>query len=228
MRIAIGVPTLSRHDLLLRLCESITEQSFVPAKVLIVDNSNGTMDLSMSTAMLKVAGIDYEVHHFHNLGVAGSWNYIMDTTKDYDLTVITNDDNKLISEALEEFKKVAEKHPSQNYFTTKTGGFSVFALRPQAMEETGKFDDAYYPAYYEDNDYHYRMKLKGLDFVTTDVEVYEMGVDGQASQTLNGAQTSLEDKRMVEFGSVSNHMRYRRKWGGDPHEETYIVPFNQK
>jgi hypothetical protein len=70
------------------------------------------------------------------------------------------------------------------------------------------------------------MKLEGLDFICSEKELYELGVDGQGSQTLNGSNTPDIIKQYIHAGFSSNQYRYICKWGGTPDKEKFTNPFN--
>ena len=218
MKVTLLVPTLSRFDLLKRLLRSEEDQTRRADNIIIIDNSNG-----------KLGKLRGQIVSANNLGVAGSWNLglnMLKNEKDH-LLIIGNDDNKLTPIAIEEFVRLAEENPTHGFFGTHGALFSLFAVRPDiAIKTIGYFDDGFYPAYYEDNDYHYRMKLAGLDFIYTNKELFELGVDGAGSQTLNSSITSDEDRDMIFKGFQANKSRYKAKWGGEPHKEKYTTPFN--
>jgi GT2 family glycosyltransferase len=220
MQITILVPTLTRFDLLDRFIVSVNAQTHKADRLIIVDNSNGQCYPYDGTEIIKA----------NNIGVAGSWNVGLKESDPNGLLVICNDDNVLKPNAIEELVKLVEDNPKYPFFASAGGGFSFFALRPKlAIENVGYFDEGFFPAYYEDNDYHTRMKLAGYDnFICTDQELYEMGVDGVASQTANGIQTPDVIKDYIHAGFKSNQYRYICKWGGLPGQEKYTVAFNRE
>jgi len=99
--------------------------------------------------------------------------------------------------------------------------FSAFMLDRRTWEEVGEMDELFAPAYFEDNDYHYRMKL--LDFVAIvypPALFYHFG-----SGTQNEAN---ENKLPIVPGPLfeNNRASYARKWGGVPGQEKYEHPYN--
>ena len=44
--------------------------------------------------------------------------------------------------------------------------FAAFLLSRECWERVGPFDEKFYPAYFEDNDYHYRIQLEGWRAIT--------------------------------------------------------------
>ena len=217
LKINLIIPTLTRFDLLKRLLESVDKLKRKPDRIIVIDNSNGQLP--------DIKGI--EIVPASNLGVAQSWNLGIQMSSWDDIVVICNDDNILKNEAIAEIEKLAIEYERHPFFASAAGGFSFFALRKNiAINLVGYFDEGFYPAYYEDNDYHYRMKLKDLNFICTDKELYELGVDGQGSQTLNGIITPQYIKDYINAGFLSNQYRYICKWGGMPDREQFKIPFN--
>lgn len=99
--------------------------------------------------------------------------------------------------------------------------FSAFALSRECWEMVGEFDELFEPAYFEDNDYHYRMKLAGVKAVVYPPALfYHYG-----SRTQNEAnETGLP---CVSGGMFENSRAlYVKKWGGVPGEEKFISPYN--
>jgi len=99
--------------------------------------------------------------------------------------------------------------------------FSCFMIKRETIERVGYFDSNFYPAYFEDNDYHYRIKLAGLRGVKVNRALYFH----YGSRTIKEG----EDIRMrSNLGYVANRDYYQRKWGGLPGQEKYTTPFNRK
>ena len=93
----------------------------------------------------------------------------------------------------------------------------VFILPKSTFTKVGKFDEAFYPAYYEDNDYHYRMQLKGLSYFKIpflNPFLYK------SSQTIDKAP---ELRKHIE----DNKQYFINKWGGEPSKEKFKKPFNK-
>jgi GT2 family glycosyltransferase len=95
--------------------------------------------------------------------------------------------------------------------------FSGFMINRFCWDRVGQFDENFKPAYYEDNDYHYRINLAGLKAIVVPTSMFYH----------YGSRTNAEafDKPFID--SSPNHMYYREKWGGDPTLETYKTPFNK-
>jgi len=91
----------------------------------------------------------------------------------------------------------------------------------QGREEfPGLFDQKFHPAYFEDNDFHYRLKLASMRGVKTNTAMYYHF----------GSRTLKENPDIKEISNslyLANEQRYIEKWGGKPGKEKFITPFNQ-
>lgn len=98
--------------------------------------------------------------------------------------------------------------------------FSCFLVRPSFIKNTGGFDENLKPAYREDQDLHYRMRLLGLSAVSIGkARFYHYG-----SRTIH---TSNEPRvAEMKLGSGNTEAYYLRKWGGLAGHEIFKTPFN--
>lgn len=100
---------------------------------------------------------------------------------------------------------------------TWTHGYSCFALNPIALEHVGCFDENFFPAWWEDCDYHRRAALLGLrDVHVETTDVLHLGGGSRLAATASG--TIFAGDRNAEY--------YRRKWGGMPPHEQFARPFD--
>ena len=87
-------------------------------------------------------------------------------------------------------------------------------------EYPGFFDQKFYPAYFEDNDYHYRAKLNKQRCVKTNSALYYH----------YGSRTIKENPNIEEISNsyyLINKDRYFNKWGGFPGKEKFKIAFNK-
>lgn len=98
--------------------------------------------------------------------------------------------------------------------------FSAFMLSLEQYQKVGEFDENFKPAYFEDNDYHYRIELLGKKAIVLPTAMfYHYG-----SRTQNEAKTKpIVTSDLFE----ANRDYYVKKWGGVPGREQYKTPFNQ-
>lgn len=99
--------------------------------------------------------------------------------------------------------------------------FSAFALNKECWDAVGEFDEVFAPAYFEDNDYHYRMKLAGIRAVVYPPAMFLHWGSRTQNEALGAPLISgqeFENKRAA----------YMRKWGGVPGQEQLKHPYNDE
>lgn len=207
-KFAIGIPTLNRFDLLLPAL-LFYKLDYPSTKIYVLDNGKQGITERVKFPHLTVREAE------SNLGVSASWNALCDEIyKEHDYAMILNDDI-YIGRKEWEIENLLLNYKSDFYVSTQD--WCAFILPKKTYQKVGKFDENIYPAYYEDNDYHYRMKLMACTYMKIpflNPFVY------QASQTIH------KDPSLKEFIS-KNKQYYIDKWGGEPNKETYKKPFNK-
>ncbi len=181
-----------------------------------------------------------------NLGAAGSWNSAIQfafQNLNCEKVIILNNDIlllpqtlNLIVEALDFAKtglvsaknvaaEVADEKEFKNLLPpktmklTETPDFSCFGVNKECVKKVGLFDEVFYPAYFEDNDYHHRMRLEGLTAVCDHRAIYFHY--GSRSRDLTPDFRAWLDKCYIK-----NESYYQKKWGGSPGKEKYKMPFD--
>lgn len=99
--------------------------------------------------------------------------------------------------------------------------FSAFCVNQNCWDKVGEFDELYEPAYFEDNDFHYRMGLADMKgIVYPPAMFYHYG-----SRTQNEA-----DKVPMVSGAMfeNNRAFYAKKWGGVPGQEKFKLPYDNQ
>lgn len=198
----LGVPTLARYDLLQRLLDTAELGREKPNGYIIVDNGGE------AKSKLRLPPRTELIEPGTNLGVAASWNRILDAAGGEPI-VIANDDVMLGPDAFLRLYAEVGSHP-----IVTADGWALFAQHPDCTQQVGFYDEGFYPAYYEDNDYSYRMGLVGVLHHTVTVQ---MRHDRSATCA---ARPSLNGERSAAY--------YQFKWGGPPGRETHREPFNGK
>lgn len=207
MKVAVGVPTMKNFKGLAELFASLWGEEYTPFVV-----NNWT----------------------YNNGVSKGWNAILKATKDYDLTIICNDDITFHGGSFEKLVWSWDWKPENALMITAVNGnhnaeindpwmqpspdYSCFMINAKEyLDVVGLFDENFTPAYFEDNDSHYRIKLAGY-------EAYNCGL---AKITHKGSQTQNYDKPVVTPQMFEkNREYYKTKWGGVPGEEKHKNPYN--
>jgi GT2 family glycosyltransferase len=97
--------------------------------------------------------------------------------------------------------------------------FSGFMIAKKTLDKVGYFDENFYPAYFEDNDYHYRIKLAGLKAYRTNQALY-----------FHYGSRTIKDNKYVKTASnqkfLANQEYFKTKWGDVPGKEKFTTPFN--
>lgn len=118
-------------------------------------------------------------------------------------------------------KDIYDKKPVDKEWTpiSPHPDFSAFTVKRSTWERVGEFDELFAPAYFEDNDYHYRMQLEGKEAVTYPRALYYH----------YGSRTQIEalGKPLVTNAKFEDsRVRYVKKWGGLPGQEKFKHPYN--
>lgn len=204
---AIGIPTINRVDLLEETLLKYKDD-FPNTDIFIMDNGNQVWTIK-----------DQLPPNFHfitnevNIGVAASWNKLLALIfEENEHGLIINDDVYFGKKEHEVIDFLTTEH---KIFSTTTGTWCNFIINYDVFTHIGGFDEKFFPAYYEDNDYAYRLKLNGITPITTEFlnpEIYRNSMTIQKSPELN---QNFE----------KNKQYYIQKWGGLPGEETRTTEF---
>jgi len=221
--ITIAIPTLNRYDLLHRLCDCLINdpQNIYNTRLFILDNGGQLLqsdymkflDGESSKVNIEVATPNY------NLGVAGSWNYF---ARELGSCLVVNDDVIFSSEVISCFIEACRERPDSIIFENSkpNEGFSTFFInRPEELLNLGGFDESFNPAYFEDDDCRYRMRLIGNPVVKVDLHDWEH----DNSSTLRSSSNEYYRNHLCLF--QRNKKYYFLKWGGKPGMEKFSSPF---
>jgi len=227
-KLILGVPTLNRYDLLQRLLRSVEAGTCHPDVCLIVDNGGKLLEqLKVEDWTLKglpklgerimIAKPAANGERGCNLGVAASWNSILKAFPD-DLLILSGDDIVVEPDALEKMVAAAERSKGLFFVAKGASSFAFFLQKPELAKKIGFYDELFWPAYYEDNDYHRRMKLAGED--------YELAEGAVVTHDISSTLSSLppEEKKKFEEEIGKNSRYYGIKWGGPPGYERLTEP----
>jgi hypothetical protein len=102
---------------------------------------------------------------------------------------------------------------------------SCFMADQRLFERVGRFDEEFDPAYHEDSDMLYRIKLAGYKTLSSRSSLfYHLGRGTIKSMAFQG---DLEGLRYVNAGLESSLRKYIEKWGGPPRQEVFSKPYNR-
>lgn len=182
-----------------------------------------------------MASVDYPVRPYiidnwtENHGVPKGWNMGIDRAiaNDEDVVIISNDDVTFWPGTIAKLVREMWTADLASVVSTDTGktgfmaadfpDFACFAIKPREfIDKFGYFDEHFSPAYFEDNDMTYRVKLAGgVQGLILDARVDHAG---SVTQNMDGPVVTSP---MFE----ANRAYYAGKWGGVPGQETYEAPF---
>lgn len=205
----LGVPVLNRPDLLSRMLASID----VPVdRLVIVDNGDCTGDLPERYWPAVTVPPS-------NLGVAASWNLIIQASPNAPWWLLVNADVEFGPGDLAWL--AAHMAPAGPRVATLLE-FGAFGINGEAVDAVGWFDENFHPIYAEDCDYEWRCRLAGVPIVR---------VPSGTRHLEGGSVTYRSDPALAARNAETypeNIAYYRRKWGGGPRGgETFTTPFDQ-
>ena len=152
------VPTLTRHDLLVRMLASID----CPVGLLIIVNNNAGSNFEGTDAIPDCVA-EYRVLNLPaNLGCAGSWNLGIKLQPFAPWWFVASDDVVFAPGALEKF--AGECSPDRATICEEWPHYQFFGLGSEVVERVGLFDENLYPANFEDDDYQRRCEVEGVEF----------------------------------------------------------------
>jgi GT2 family glycosyltransferase len=212
--IAMGIPTINRADLL-DIALQVYCNTWRGHHIYIVDNGKQRLRSKLRS------------HHIinspYNLGVAKSWNLICKRalSSGYTHAAILNDD-VVWNRSATEVEQYINDNPADIYVGIDTN-MSCFVIsldmwnNEKLLDKVRGFDETFYPAYFEDMDYLYRLKLCGKTVHYSKFFSPEMYLQSQS--------IAREPELKKDFDK--NREYYVKKWGGVPTMETFRIPFNK-
>jgi GT2 family glycosyltransferase len=208
IKLVVAIPTINRADLLNEALAKYFED-FKNTHIAICDNGNQDIITREENFMI------YRPQE--NLGVAKSWNMLIDYSDKIGAThvLILNDDIYLGKNETE--LALLIKNNLDADFINSFQNWCSYILRVDIWKKAGMFDEEFFPAYFEDNSFDYKMTLVGAKKTWTsflDPIVYRNSMTIAKDPTLN--QKFMENKQM-----------YIQMWGGLPTEEKYLTKFNK-
>ena len=211
------VPTLNGHD---RLQDMLGSIDYPIDQVIVVDNG-GTEHQWVKPDWVDTLDV---IRLPSNLGVAGSWNLGIKSSPFAEYWFIVNDDVTFVPGSLARFAYEGEWVGAIS-LCADLSPWCAFTLGQDVVTVVGLFDEAYYPAYFEDTDYARRaMEMMGSDIVYhTDIAVNHANsstIDGgyaqQNQRTYEDNQKFFESKLNMDwYESFGWSLQTRRKndWG---------------
>ncbi len=205
---AIGIPTINRWDLLANAIEKYIFD-FQSTRIFIVDN--GCQGISKNIHNVSV------LEPREALSVAKSWNKLCEHIFyiGCSYALILNDDIELGGRESDIMQLITSNEEAD--FIVNTQNWSSFILPATTFyQKVGPFDPEFKGAYYEDNDYSYRLDMAGA------VRVQSPVLD---PKVFRESMSAAKDKSLLSYYQ-HNQDYFIKKWGGLPGQEKYRTPFN--
>ncbi len=215
MIVNVCTTVFSQHDLLRELAASLEVSTRRPDCFWIVDHAYN--ESKVHEVILGAWSGDYKVLTFEDPGCAYSANWCFRNI--IGEKIFCGDDVTFTPDAIERLVN------TEGEFIVPRRTLNAFAcclMRDSCYSKVGPFDETISPRYlyFEDCDYGHRMRLLGIP--VTVVEEAVVGHRGSATYK-NYSSAQLAEHHMKFIRAKLN---YIAKWGGDPHEETFTVPYN--
>ena len=208
IKLVVAIPTINRADL---LNEALAKyfNDFKDTHIAICDN--GKQDILTREENFMIYRPD------QNLGVAGSWNMLMDYADKINAThVLMLNDDIYLGRTEHEIKMVIKNNINSDFINSFQNWCS-YILKIDMWKKVGGFDTEFFPAYFEDNSFDYKMTLVNAEKSWTsflDPIVYRNSMTIAKDPTLN--QKFAQNRQM-----------YIDMWGGLPTEEKFKTKFNK-
>ena len=207
-KLLVGIPTINRADLLNEALAHYFED-FASTEIVICDNGN--QDIITREKMFVI------YRPSQNLGVAGSWNMIMDYADRLGFThVLMLNDDIMLGRNGYEINLLIEQNLEVPFINSYQNWCS-YILRVDAWKQVGGFDTEFFPAYFEDNSFCYKMRLQNMERVHT----YELNPLVYRNSMTIAKEPALNNNFM------QNKQVYIDMWGGLPSEEKYTTKYNK-
>jgi len=221
----IGIPTVNRKDLLVEnLADLAVNTNKVNLdRVVIVDNGQQNIHDIVPPDLEDKTTIFTEKT---NLGVSGSWNKMLDycfKESVADHVTLVNDDVVLGIECLQAIEKAIIERPDV-FVINGPYYWSCVTISRDCWNTIGKFDENFYPAYFEDNDYAQRLNCY-KNHVDTDKIMYEVVPEIYPEVRRNSETIKIDPS--FNQGYHTNAVYFQDKWGGNVHHPRYATPFNK-
>ncbi len=223
------IPCHNNSGLLLEALKSIKAQDVGNIRILAVNN--GSKD-NTAFVLNTLSNNDIVVSYSPQLGVAGAWNYGLSYLFGLNATrvLVVNQDIVLrpdtyrildgqnlpfVSSVSVGNSRGLHQEARSSYSKRPHPDFSCYLIRRDCYERVGRFDENFYPAWFEDNDYHIRAARAGIELVCVDLPFYHY-----AAATMKLA-SDYDQSHYYGPGFLKSKERFQAKWGCLPGTKQY-------
>lgn len=186
------VPVLNRYDLLRQMFQSI---HYPIRNLIIIDNGGGFYDVLHSEFIENVRVLNLP----SNLGVAASWNLGIKLLPHDDRWFFASNDMVYLPGALE---KLSEARRDEITLSDMFPFWHTFCVGEEVVRRVGLFDEALYPAYFEDNDYQRRAAHKNVHIRSVSIPTrHENSSTIRSSNELNEKNTQSFRQNSIYYNN---------------------------
>lgn len=175
-------------------------------------------DACASTIKLPKENILIVDNTVNNKGVSASWNMGIDkmVADNSEWLIVLSAAMRFGEPGAQDFINALQQAPSMVVECEMGHGWHLIAFRREVIEKVGRFDENFYPGYYEDIDYSYRIQLAKFEIPWTKVfcDVSNMG----------WSHGCMLGKVKVDGDKLFRYLM--AKWGGVRNKYEYKNPFN--
>lgn len=189
----LGMATLSRHDLAERMLASID----YPIEHLVIVNNSGKQN--WEPPRVAHAKHQWHIQVPYGLGLVGAWNLVIKSTPHAAGWLLVNDDAHFLPGSLAKIDK--HRNNEALNFLDIVPPWSAVYVGEQVVLKAGLIDEAFYPLYFDDNDWQRRIENAGIPIVSIDATVLH-----DNSATL---KSGYEKRNATTF--AANQRRYNQK-----------------
>lgn len=160
----VGFATLTKFNLAERLLHSID----YPVEHLVVVNNSGTKQWQP----FKPETVQnlWHIEVPFGLGLVGAWNLIIKSTPYAPYWVLVNDDAWFYPGSLEQIENQVDSN-ALNFVHIEQTPWAAPIIGEGVVEKVGLYDEAFYPIYFDDNDYERRIRNAGIEVKQLDVRL---------------------------------------------------------
>lgn len=198
MKFVVAITVFRQYELLPEAVEAIWSSTLQPNAIVVFDNGGTCPDVYGASVWRQR----------QHLGLAGSINQVHSCFHSFqDFTcIIQNDDLVVAPDTFE--KMLAVPAPA----VVTCDGFVCFREDAEIAQKVGKWDESFWPAYYEDADFVQRCYLAGVK-ITNLGPIYKKHGNhgGWPYQHMTPAEKAEFDAQVE-----ANKKRFIAKWGGMP------------
>lgn len=179
--------------------------------ILVIDNSKHGLGAATVWDKVKI----YRENN-HNIGVARAWNVGARRVveNDYDYLTIMSQSMLFGPEKETTWMKQLETFAGADVIESDGHSWHLIALKRHLFEMAGYFDENFYPGYFEQTDWCYRLRMLNREGGWPRVWVNAI------SQTVGHHSNLVLAPPLLDY--------YREKWGGDKGGEKYKLPWGDK